>query len=103
MHRVVPRDVAFGGALTFKNARRQREIAAKIPEDRLLVETDSPYMTPEPFRGQRNDPGRIGYTVRAMAEVRGEDEDALAERLYRNACALFGLPYAEQGKSRRNA
>ncbi len=95
--------IAFGGAVTFKNARRQREIAAKIPEDRLLAETDSPYMAPEPFRGKRNDPGLIGYTVKVLAEVRGVDAEALAERLYQNACTLFGIPYGEREKDRGNA
>ena len=95
--------IAFGGAVTFKNARRQREIAAKIPEDRLLAETDSPYMAPEPFRGKRNDPGLIANTVRVLAEVRGTDPESLAERLYENARALFGIPYEGTGEDRRNA
>lgn len=95
--------IAFGGAVTFKNAHRQREIAAKIPEDRLLIETDSPYMAPEPFRGKRNDPGRIENTVKVLAEVRGADAETLAERLYRNACTLFRIPYGDPGKDRRDA
>ena len=95
--------IAFGGAVTFRNARKQREIAAKIPEDRLLAETDSPYMAPEPFRGKRNEPGLIENTVRVLAEVRGADPEALAERLYENARTLFGIPGAGPEEDRRDA
>lgn len=83
--------IAFGGALTFKNAVRPIEVASRIPLDRLLIETDCPYMTPVPFRGKRNDPSFIRLTLEKLAEVRGEDAETLADALYRNSLAVFGL------------
>ena len=81
----------MGGAVTFKNARKQREIAQKIPLDRLLMETDCPYMTPEPFRGKRNDPGLISNTLRVLSEIRGMEEEALSQILLQNALRVFQL------------
>ena len=84
--------IAFGGALTFKNAVRPIEVVQKLPSDRLLIETDCPYMTPVPYRGKRNDPSFILLTLKKMAEVREEDEEELAEKLYRNALDVYGIP-----------
>ena len=83
--------VAFGGALTFKNAVHQWDIAARLPLDRLLIETDCPYMTPVPLRGKRNDPSLIVYTLDKLSELRGTDREELAEVLYRNSFAAFGI------------
>ena len=83
--------IAFGGALTFKNAVNQWTIAAKLPLDRLLIETDCPYMTPVPFRGKRNDPSLIVYTLDKLSELRGADREALAEILYDNSFRAFGI------------
>ena len=83
--------IAFGGALTFKNAVHQWEIASKLPLDRLLIETDCPYMTPVPFRGQRNDPSRIVLTLQKLSELRGMDPEPLAEALYENSFSAFGI------------
>lgn len=83
--------IAFGGALTFKNAVRPIEVVQKLPAERLLIETDCPYMTPVPFRGKRNDPSYILLTLEKMAEVRGEDKEELAETLYRNALDVYGI------------
>ena len=83
--------IAFGGALTFKNAVNQWAIAAKLPLDRLLIETDCPYMTPVPFRGKRNDPSLIVYTLDKLSELRGADREALAEILYDNSFRAFGI------------
>ena len=83
--------IAFGGALTFKNAVRPIEVVQKLPADRLLIETDCPYMTPVPFRGKRNDPSYILLTLEKMAEVRGEDREELAEKLYVNALDVYGI------------
>ena len=83
--------IAFGGALTFKNAVHQWEIAGKLPLDRLLIETDCPYMTPVPFRGQRNDPSRIVLTLEKMAALRGMTPEELAPILYGNSFSAFGL------------
>ncbi|HPF53457.1 MAG TPA: TatD family hydrolase [Clostridia bacterium] len=83
--------VAFGGALTFKNAVRQREIASKLPAERLLIETDCPYMTPVPYRGQRNDPRMIRLTLETLAEVRNADIEELAAALFENGKRAFDI------------
>ena len=83
--------VAFGGALTFKNAVNQWAIAQKLPLDRLLIETDCPYMTPVPFRGTRNDPRRIVLTLQKLSELRGIDPETLSETLYENSFKAFGI------------
>ncbi len=83
--------LGFGGSLTFKNAKRNVEVAAKAPLDRLVVETDCPYMAPVPFRGQRNDPTKTLYVVRKLAEIRGMDEAELAPILFENGKRLFGI------------
>ena len=83
--------IGFGGALTFKNARRNVEVASKVPLDRLVVETDCPYMAPVPCRGQRNDPTKTLYVLQKLAEIRGMDEEALAPILFENGRRLFGI------------
>ena len=83
--------VAFGGALTFKNAVNQWDIASRLPLERLLIETDCPYMTPVPFRGTRNDPTRIVLTLQKLSQLRGVEEEELSETLYRNAFSAFGI------------
>ncbi len=83
--------IAFGGALTFKNAVNQWEIAKKLPMDRLLIETDCPYMTPVPYRGTRNDPRRIVLTLQKMAELKELDPETLSETLYENSFKAFGI------------
>ena len=82
--------VGFTGVLTFKNARRALEAAAAVPTDRVVIETDCPYMSPEPFRGQRNDPGRLYRMAQALAElwqISPEEAQAITfengKRLYR--------------------
>lgn len=83
--------ISFAGMLTYKNAADLRDIARTIPEDRLLVETDCPYLTPHPFRGQRpNRPALVAHTLACLAEVRGVPVAELAERTTRNAETLFG-------------
>ena len=64
-------DIGFTGVLTFKNARKAIEVASSIPLDRIVLETDCPYMSPEPFRGKRNDPGKLYRMAEKLAEVRG--------------------------------
>lgn len=63
--------IGFGGVLTFKNARKAVEVAAQIPLERIVLETDCPYMSPEPFRGRRNDPGRLHLVAEKLAQLRG--------------------------------
>ena len=83
--------IGFGGALTFKNAKKNVEVASKVPLDRLVVETDCPYMAPVPCRGQRNDPAKTRYVLQKLAEIRAMDEEALAPILFENGKRLFGI------------
>ena len=83
--------VGFGGALTFKNARKNVEVASKAPLDRLVVETDCPYMAPVPFRGKRNDPAKTLYVLKKLCEIRAMDEEDLAPILFENGKRLFGI------------
>jgi TatD DNase family protein len=76
--------LAFGGVLTFPKAEALREAARITPEDRLLVETDCPYLAPVPFRGKRNEPAYVAQTARKLAEVRGVTLEAIAEVTTRN-------------------
>lgn len=84
-------DLSFAGMLTYKNAANLREVAATIPLDRLLVETDCPYLSPVPFRGKRNEPANVVHTAACLAEVQGTSVEQLAEQTTCNARRLFGL------------
>ena len=83
--------ISFSGAVTFRNIPKLGEVAVNVPLDRLLVETDCPYMAPVPMRGKRNEPAFVAYTARRVAELRGMAEDALAEAAFENGCRLFGM------------
>ena len=83
--------IGLGGAATFKNARKPREVAEVVPSDKLLIETDCPYMTPVPFRGQRCDSSFIPYTAEVIAQVRGITVDEILDLTRKNANTLFGL------------
>ncbi len=84
--------IGLGGALTFKNARRAVEVAAEVPLDRLVLETDCPYMTPVPFRGKRNEPPYVRYVAEKIAEIRGIAVQDVIEATYRNARRVYRLP-----------
>ena len=83
--------IAFGGALTFKNASKQRCIAEKLPLERIVIETDCPYMTPEPLRGERNSPLNLHLTLELLAKTRGITVAEAADATYQNAMRLFGI------------
>jgi TatD DNase family protein len=82
--------VSFSGIMTFPKAESIREAAALVPDDRLLVETDSPYLAPVPYRGKRNEPAHVVRVVEALAGVRGSTAVRVAERTSLNFDALFG-------------
>jgi TatD DNase family protein len=82
---------SFAGNVTYPKAGELREAAAEVPADRILVETDSPYLSPQPLRGKPNEPAHIVHTVAALAAARGEDVDELTARIDANATAAFGL------------
>ncbi len=78
--------------MTYPKAPELRDAAAAVPDDRLLVETDSPYLSPQPVRGRTNEPSHLVHTVAALAEVRGVEPAALAAQTHANAAAAFDLP-----------
>ena len=83
--------ISFAGPLTYKNARVPVEVAAKVPLDMLLVETDSPYLTPHPFRGKTNEPARVVYTAEKLAQIRHLDYEEIAAITAANAKRIFQL------------
>jgi TatD DNase family protein len=84
--------ISFAGMVTYKNAQPLRDVAAKVPPERLLIETDSPYLAPVPVRGRRNEPAHVVHTGTLLAELRGVSPDVLAGQTTANARALFRLP-----------
>ena len=85
--------LSFSGIITFKNAANLREIAAKVPENRLLVETDSPYLAPVPYRGKKNEPRYVKEVARSLAELRGISLDRLCDVTGENFSRLFGVSF----------
>ena len=83
--------IGFTGVVTFKNARKAVETAANIPLDRILIETDCPYMAPEPFRGRRCDPSLVPYVAKKIAELRGLSPEAVAAATAENAKHCFRI------------
>jgi TatD DNase family protein len=84
--------VSFAGNVTYPKAQALRDAAARVSPDRLLAETDCPYLAPQPVRGKPNEPAYVVHTVAALAETRGEDKDELARRIDANAAEAFSLP-----------
>lgn len=83
--------ISFSGVLTYKNARRPVEAAAAVPIERLLLETDAPYLAPEPMRGERSDSSMIKYTAERMAEIKGMDTQELLDIVFENTCRVFDI------------
>jgi len=83
--------VSFAGMVTYPNAQNLRDIAKEVPLDRLLVETDSPYLAPQPVRGKRNEPAFVAHTAALLAQVKGVSVAEIEAHTTRNAKALFGL------------
>ncbi|HTE77421.1 MAG TPA: TatD family hydrolase [Xanthobacteraceae bacterium] len=91
--------ISFTGILTFKNSQALRAIAAELPADRILVETDAPYLAPGKYRGRRNEPAYVVETAKVLAEVRGVSLDAIAEQTTANFYRLFAkVPRAGTAK-----
>ncbi|MFC6316153.1 TatD family hydrolase [Lapidilactobacillus achengensis] len=87
--------LSFSGVITFKNAAYLRESLAQVPLDRLLVETDAPYLTPMPHRGQQNEPGYTRYVAAGIAQTLDLPLATIAQQTYRNALRVFGLEDSE--------
>ena len=84
--------LSFGGMLTFKKNEAQRQVAIPIPANRILVETDAPYLAPTPFRGKRNEPAHVRLTAACLAELRGVTKEEIAQVTTANARRLFRIP-----------
>ncbi len=83
--------ISFGGPITYKNAKQPQEVLAQIPLDRLLIETDCPYLSPHPFRGKRNEPGFLKIIAESAALIRGIELEQLAYHTSSNANRIFGF------------
>ena len=83
--------ISFAGPVTFKKAPKLREAALLVPRERLLIETDSPYLAPEPVRGRRNEPANVRFVAEKLAEIRGEMTEEVAAYTYINAKQLYGI------------
>ena len=83
--------VSIPGIVTFKNAGHMRDVAAAVPDERFFIETDSPFLTPVPFRGKRNEPARVELVAEKVAELRGVETRQVAELTWKNASRFFGL------------
>jgi TatD DNase family protein len=83
--------ISFGGPVTFKNAKLPKEVAKTIPRDRLLVETDAPFLAPHPYRGKRNEPAYVKLVAEQLAELRGESYEETAALTTENARRLFKI------------
>jgi TatD DNase family protein len=83
--------VALNGILTFDKTGKLAEVVKNTPPDRILSETDAPYLTPPPFRGKRNEPAYVKYVVEKMAQIKNATPEEMGELTFRNACALFKI------------
>ncbi len=84
--------IGFDGPITYKNAKKALNVLENCPIDRILIETDSPYLSPVPVLGKRNDPANLHYICKKIAEVKGLSTEKTAEITTANACNLFGIP-----------
>lgn len=91
--------ISFSGIITFRNAEALREVARQVPEDRLLIETDAPYLAPVPFRGKTNEPAFVRHVAECVAHVRQSDMDSIADVTTRNFFSLFrhAVPVSTSG------
>ena len=87
--------ISFTGVVTYKNARRALEVIDWLPMDRIMIETDSPYLTPEPFRGERNDSGKVYRVAQTIADIKGLDVEDVARITLENGKRFFQI---ETGK-----
>ncbi|MCE8162637.1 MAG: TatD family hydrolase [Candidatus Moeniiplasma glomeromycotorum] len=93
--------ISFAGNITYQNGKRQeklKEVIEKIPAERIVVETDAPYLSPEPFRGQINYPQNIIYTLKKLAEIKKTELEKLAEQIFSNTLKVFRVARAEISK-----
>ena len=85
--------ISFAGSITFKNSKNASEIIEMVPNEKILIETDSPYLSPEPFRGRRNDSSNVRYVAQKIADVKKMPLEQVANMTYENANRIFGLEF----------
>ena len=83
--------ISLGGPVTFKNAKKPKEVAIEIPLDKLLIETDCPYLAPHPYRGKRNEPAYVKLVAEQIAELKGISLEEVAKATTENAKKLFDI------------
>lgn len=83
--------ISLGGPVTYKNSKQPKEVAKSCPLDKLLIETDCPYLPPVPYRGKRNETGYVKYVAQEIADLREMSYELLSEATYKNACKLFNI------------
>ena len=83
--------ISFAGPVTFKNSKNAQEVVEKVPLEKLLIETDAPYLSPEPVRGTRNDSRNVKYTAEKIAEIKGISIEEIAKQTYLNAKRIFNI------------
>ena len=83
--------LGIGGVVTFKNAKKLKEVVEYMPMDKMVLETDCPYLSPEPFRGTRNSSLNLPYVVKAVSEIKGISEEKIIEITYKNAKDLYRI------------
>ena len=83
--------ISFAGPVTFKNSKNAQEVVEKVPLERLLIETDAPYLSPEPVRGTRNDSRNVKFTAQKIAEIKGISLEEVAKQTYLNAKRIFNI------------
>jgi len=90
--------ISFAGPVTFKNSKNAEEIVKMVPLDRMLIETDSPYLAPEPVRGSRNDSRNVRYIAEKIAKFKGVDVEVIADSTYKNALDVFKISNGDGSK-----
>ena len=88
--------IGVGGVVTFKNSKKLKETVEFLPLDKIVLETDCPYLAPEPFRGSRNDSSLISYVIETVANIKGLDKETVEKACWDNACRLYGLNIQEK-------
>jgi len=83
--------IGIGGVLTFKNARKLKEVAEYVPLDRIVIETDCPYMAPEPNRGKRNDSSNLKYVLGTLAQIKGLSTDEVMDAVWKNGNDVYRI------------
>ena len=94
--------ISIPGTVTFKNASQIQDVAVRVPLNRMLLETDAPFLAPVPYRGKRNEPCHVIHTAQKVAKLRGISFKEVAMQTSKNTCQLFSIPFPNQEKPDSN-